>query len=109
MQQPVRFKPFFNNVLVTLEDAPDVIDGSEAGLVAPEIAKERPQHGTVVAVGFQAINTKVGDKILFAKYSGKPIEVDGVKYLYMKEAEIVGTFLNTELTADEEKTYSMGG
>ena len=85
----MKFRPVFNNVVVTLEEASDTA-GKEGILVAPEIAKERPNYGTVVAVGPDVNQVKVGDKVMFAKYSGRTFEVEGKDYQYMAEISIVG-------------------
>ena len=69
------------------------------GLFIPDTAKEKPQEGLVHAVGkgkrlddgkLTALDVKVGDKILFGKYSGSDIKMDGVEYLIMREDEILG-------------------
>lgn len=86
--QKVKFNPLFDIVLVTIEAAPDTI--GDSGLVQPEIAKEKPYHGTVLRCGPDVKNLKEGDHIVFTKYSGKPIVVDSVKFQYMKEQEVIG-------------------
>ena len=63
-----------------------------SGLVLPETAKEKPQEGLVEAVGNSEdmlTDLKVGDKVLFAKYTGNEIKQDGVKYLLMNEDDIL--------------------
>lgn len=68
------------------------------GIIIPDSAKEKPQRGTVIAVGAGRINddgtrmtpdVKAGDAILFGKYSGQEIKLDGVEYLIMKEDEVL--------------------
>jgi len=70
-----------------------------SGLVLPETAKEKPQQGTVVAVGKgarnedgdrMALDVEAGDTVLFAKYAGTEIKLDGKKVLIMKETDILG-------------------
>lgn len=70
-----------------------------SGLVLPESAKEKPQQGNVLAVGLGrrdddgeriALDVSVGDKVLFAKYAGTEIKLDGKKLLIMKESDILG-------------------
>lgn len=70
-----------------------------AGIIIPDTAKEKPQQGTVVAVGkgkvtedgkVLALDVKVGDKVLFGKYSGTDIKLDGKEYLMMREDDILG-------------------
>jgi chaperonin GroES len=72
---------------------------SAGGIVIPDSATEKPQKGEVVAVGngkitdsgdVRALEVKVGDKVLFGKYSGTEIKVDGVDVLIMKEEDILG-------------------
>ena len=69
------------------------------GLFIPDSAKEKPQQGEVVAVGNgkrndkgerDALDVKAGDRILFGKYSGSDIKIDGVEYLIMREDEVLG-------------------
>ncbi len=65
---------------------------TKAGIVLPDTVKEKPQQGMIEAVGSaDALTTdlKVGDKVLFAKYSGNEITVDGVDYLLMEETDIL--------------------
>ena len=68
------------------------------GIIIPDSAKEKPQRGTVIAVGLGKINDegerltpdlKVGDAILFGKYSGQEVKLDGIDYLIMKEDEVL--------------------
>jgi len=68
-----------------------------AGIVLPDTAKEKPQEGTVIAVGSGALNkdgqripleVKVGDRVLFSKYAGTEIKYEGKEYLIMKESDI---------------------
>ena len=70
-----------------------------SGLVIPDSAKEKPQKGEVVAAGqgkrlddgkVAALDVKVGDTILFGKYSGSEIKLDGTEYLIMREDEVLG-------------------
>ena len=72
---------------------------TSSGLFLPETAKEKPQQGNVIAVGPGArddagnriaMDVVVGDRVLFAKYSGTEIKMDGKKYLMMKESDILG-------------------
>jgi chaperonin GroES len=72
---------------------------SAGGIVIPDSAAEKPQKGEVVAVGkgkmtdsgeIHALDVKVGDKVLFGKYSGTELKVDGVEVLIMKEDDILG-------------------
>ena len=74
-------------------------DKTKGGIIIPDTAKEKPQEGKVVAVGkgkrsekgdLIAPEVKAGDRILFGKYSGSEIKLDGVEYLIMREDEILG-------------------
>jgi chaperonin GroES len=77
------------------------IEGEEmtaSGIVLPETAKEKPQQGKVLAVGpgilddkgkRQALDVTVGDRVLFAKYSGTEVQQNGTKYLIMRESDIL--------------------
>lgn len=64
-----------------------------SGLLLPETAKEKPQTGRVVAIGDdESIKVKVDDKVLFAKYTGAEIKLDGVEYLLMEHNDILARF-----------------
>jgi chaperonin GroES len=78
------------------------------GLFIPDSAKEKPQQGEVVAVGkgkrtddgkLLPMDLKVGDRILFGKYSGNDIKIDGNEYLIMREDEILGVLENVAVPA----------
>ncbi|MDO8527354.1 MAG: co-chaperone GroES [Deltaproteobacteria bacterium] len=69
------------------------------GIIIPDSAKEKPQEGEVIAVGsgklldsgkIQPLDVKVGDKILFSKYSGTEVKIDGEEYLVVREDDILG-------------------
>jgi chaperonin GroES len=89
-------RPIHDRVLVKrLEDH----DEQYGRLVIPDTAKEKPQEGTVIAVGAGKVTdrgaplplaVKAGDRILFAKYSGSEVKLDGDEYLVMKEDDILG-------------------
>ncbi len=72
---------------------------SKGGIILPDTAKEKPQQGEVVAIGSGRIldngtklhmEVKVGDKVLYGKYSGTEIKIEGEEYLIVKESEILG-------------------
>lgn len=74
-------------------------ESMQGGLYIPDSAKEKPQEGEVVAVGngkrlddgkLAALDVQVGDRILFGKYSGSDIKIDGNEYLIMREDEVLG-------------------
>ena len=90
------FKPLHDRVLVRRVESDDKTAG---GLIIPDSAKEKPQEGEVVAVGAGArdddgdrikMDVSEGDKILFGKWSGTEITVDGEELLIMKEGDILG-------------------
>jgi len=69
------------------------------GIIIPDSAKEKPRHGKVIAIGkgkvekdgkITPLDVKAGDKVLFGKYAGQEIKVDGQEYLIMREEEILG-------------------
>jgi len=74
---------------------------SPGGIVIPDTAKEKPIKGEVVAVGngkaldngqVRALDVKVGDKVLFGKYAGTEVKIDGAEYLMLREDDIMGVF-----------------
>jgi chaperonin GroES len=92
----MKFRPLHDRVVVKRIDAEDKTKG---GIIIPDTAKEKPQEGEVVAVGpggrdengkFIAIDLKVGDRILFGKWSGTEIKIDGSELLIMKESDVMG-------------------
>jgi chaperonin GroES len=86
----VKIKPLADRVLVEPAAAEEK---TAAGIIIPDTAKEKPQKGTVVAVGTgkkdEPMTVKVGDKVLYGKYSGTEITIDGTNYLIMRESDIV--------------------
>ena len=82
-------KPLADRVLVEAAPAETKTAG---GLIIPDTAKEKPQKGKVIAVGTgkkdEPLTVKVGDSILYGKYSGTEITIDGTEYLIMREADI---------------------
>ncbi|MGC8855975.1 MAG: co-chaperone GroES [Anaerolineae bacterium] len=90
------FKPLGARVLVEPIEQEEV---TPAGIVLPETAKEKPQQGTVLAVGPGdrddkgnriPMDVKVSDKVLFAKYAGTEVKMDGKKMLILRESDILG-------------------
>ncbi|PWR23983.1 co-chaperone GroES [Zavarzinia compransoris] len=95
------FRPLHDRVLVKRIDAEEKTKG---GIIIPDTAKEKPQEGEVVAVGsgarnekgeVVALDVKVGDRILFGKWSGTEIKLDGQDLLIMKESDILGVLADT--------------
>jgi chaperonin GroES len=87
----VNFKPLADRVLIEPTAAETT---TASGIIIPDTAKEKPQEGTVVAVGRGKVDepttVKVGDKVLYGKYSGSELKVDGKEYLIVKEGDILG-------------------
>jgi chaperonin GroES len=86
----VKIKPLADRVLV--EPAP-AEEKTAAGIIIPDTAKEKPQKGVVVAVGpgkkDEPMTVKVGDNVLYGKYAGTELTIDGSNYLIMRESDIV--------------------
>jgi chaperonin GroES len=86
----VKIKPLADRVLVEPAAAEEKTAG---GIIIPDTAKEKPQKGTVVAVGpgkkDEPMTVKPGDQVLYGKYAGTEITIDGVNYLIMRESDIV--------------------
>ncbi len=86
----VKIKPLADRVLVEPAAAEEKTAG---GIIIPDTAKEKPQKGTVAAVGpgkkDEPMTVKVGDQVLYGKYAGTEITVDGENYLIMRESDIV--------------------
>ena len=89
-------KPLHDRVLVRRIEEGEQIRG---GIIIPDTAKEKPQEGEVIAAGAgkvkddgtrNALDVKPGDRILFGKYSGSEVKLDGEEYLIMREDEILG-------------------
>ena len=94
----VSLKPLGNRIIVEPIEAEEITAG---GIVLPETAKEKPQRGTVLAVGPGERNDKgervpmdvaVGDTVLYAKYGGTEIKLDGKKYLILRESDLLAIF-----------------
>lgn len=85
-------KPLADRVLIEPKAAETKTAG---GLIIPDTAKEKPQEGVVIAVGpgkvDEPMEVKVGDVVLYGKYAGTEINYDGVKYLIMKQSDILAT------------------
>ena len=87
----INFKPLADRVLVEPAAAEEK---TASGIIIPDTAKEKPQKGTIVAVGSgtseHKMNVKVGDSVLYGKYSGTELSIGGTDYLIMKESDIFG-------------------
>ena len=98
----MNIRPLYDRIVVKRID--DDTDKTAGGLFIPDSAKEKPQQGEVVAAGqgkrndegkLIPLDVKVGDRILFGKYSGSDIKSDGNEYLIMREDEVLGVIENT--------------
>jgi chaperonin GroES len=92
----MHFRPLHDRVVVRRIEQEEK---SKGGIIIPDTAKEKPQEGEVIAVGpgardeqgkVHALDVKKGDRILFGKWSGTEVKIDGVEYLVMKESDIMG-------------------
>jgi chaperonin GroES len=102
----MKFRPLHDRIVVRRIDAEEKTAG---GIIIPDTAKEKPQQGEVVAVGPGARNeqgqivpldVKAGDTVLFGKWSGTEVKIDGEDLLIMKESDIMGVL---EQTAAQKK------
>ena len=83
----MKFKPLKDRVFVKYSESEEKTAG---GLYIPDAAKEKPQRGTIEAVGSETKEVKKGDVVLFDRYSGSKIKIDDVEYLIIKEEDILG-------------------
>jgi chaperonin GroES len=92
----MKFRPLHDRIVVRRVSSEEKTKG---GIIIPDTAKEKPQEGEVIAVGpgarndqgqIVALDVKVGDRILFGKWSGTEIKIDGEELLIMKEADVMG-------------------
>ena len=92
----MKIRPLYDRLVVKRIEEQETVRG---GIIIPDSAKEKPQEGEVMAVGhgkrmedgkLVPLDVKVGDRILFGKYSGSDIKVDGDEYLIMREDEVLG-------------------
>jgi chaperonin GroES len=93
----MNIRPLYDRIVVKRLETGD--EKTASGLIIPDSAKEKPQEGEVVAVGqgkrndegkLIPLDVKAGDRILFGKYSGSDIKVDGNEYMIMREDEVLG-------------------
>jgi chaperonin GroES len=98
----MKFRPLHDRVVIERIDAQAKTAG---GIIIPDTAKEKPQEGKVIAVGpggrdesgkVIPIDVKVGERILFGKWSGTEVKIDGVEYFIMKESDIMGVLVGAE-------------
>lgn len=97
----MKFRPLHDRVVVKRIESDDKTAG---GIIIPDTAKEKPQQGEIVAVGpggrdetgkLTPLDVKAGDTVLFGKWSGTEVKIDGTEYLIMKESDIMGVLEGT--------------
>jgi chaperonin GroES len=98
----MKFRPLHDRVVVKRIDAEEKSSG---GIIIPDSAKEKPSQGEVIAVGpggrdeagkLVPLDVQVGNRVLFGKWSGTEVKIDGVEYLIMKESDIMGVLEETQ-------------
>ena len=103
----MNIRPLYDRIVVKRIESTETMQG---GLYIPDSAKEKPQEGEVVAVGkgkrledgkVIALDVKAGDRILFGKYSGSDIKIDGEEYMIMRENEVLGVLEGTAKKASK--------
>ena len=97
----MKFRPLHDRVVIKRIEAEEKTSG---GIIIPDTAKEKPQEGEVIAVGAGGrdesgklipIDVKVGDRVLFGKWSGTEVKLDGVEYMIMKESDLMGVLVES--------------
>ena len=92
----MKIRPLYDRIVVKRIEEQETIRG---GIIIPDSAKEKPQEGEVIAVGngkrledgkVVPLDVKVGDRILFGKYTGNEIRLDGEEYIIMREEDVLG-------------------
>ena len=91
-----KIRPLYDRIVVRRKENKEQVRG---GIIIPDSAKEKPQEGKVLAVGKGTVNedgkktpldVKAGDRVLFGKYSGSEVTLDGKEYVIMKEEDVLG-------------------
>jgi chaperonin GroES len=104
----MKLRPLHDRILVKRVEEKETVKG---GIIIPDTAKEKPQEGEVVAVGngkktddgkVIALDVKVGDRILFGKYSGNDIKIEDQEYLILREDEILGVLEKAKAAAGKK-------
>ena len=102
----MNIRPLYDRIVVKRIEEKEQVQG---GIIIPDTAKEKPQEGEAVAVGqgkrldsgkVVALDVKAGDRILFGKYSGNEIKIDGEEYVIMREDEVLGILEGASKVAD---------
>ena len=103
----MQFRPLHDRVVVRRLESEEKTKG---GIIIPDTAKEKPQEGEVIAVGpgardesgkVQPLDVKAGDRILFGKWSGTEVKIDGEELLIMKESDIMGIIAGVRRRQEE--------
>jgi chaperonin GroES len=101
----MNIRPLYDRIVVKRIEEKEAMQG---GIIIPDTAKEKPQEGEVVAVGqgkrlesgkVVSLDVKAGDRILFGKYSGNEIKLDGEEYIIMREDEVLGILASAPVKA----------
>ncbi len=96
-QAHTKFRPLHDRILI--RKRVDKEERSAGGIIIPDTAKEKPQEGEVIAIGngkrtdngtVHSLDVKVGDRILFGKYSGSEIKIEGEEHFILREDEVLG-------------------
>jgi chaperonin GroES len=104
-----KLTPLHDRILVRRIEEQETVRG---GIIIPDSAKEKPQEGEVIAVGKGKINedgkvfpldVKAGDRILFGKYAGTEVKIDGEEFLIMKEDEVLGLIVGAAKSAERHE------
>lgn len=105
----MKIRPLYDRIVVKRIEEQETVRG---GIIIPDSAKEKPQEGEVVAVGhgkrledgkIVPLDVKAGDRILFGKYSGSDIKLDGEEYMIMREDEVLGVLDAESLGKKKDK------
>jgi chaperonin GroES len=84
---PMKFKPLKDRVFISFTEE---VEKTPGGIYVPDTAKEKPQRGKVEAVGTEVKEVKVGDEVMFDRYAGSKVKMNGTEYLIVKEEDILG-------------------
>jgi chaperonin GroES len=99
----MKFRPLHDRVVIKRIEAEA---RTASGIIIPDTAKEKPQEGEIIAIGpggrdesgkLIPIDVKIGDRILFGKWSGTEVKIDGDEYLIMKESDVMGVLVEIQV------------
>jgi chaperonin GroES len=103
----MNIRPLYDRIVVKRIEEQEM---TRSGIIIPDSAKEKPQEGEVMAIGkgkrlddgkMVALDVKVGDRILFGKYSGNEIKLDGTEYIIMREDDVLGILESSPKAANK--------